>query len=60
MADSDPLAYVTAAAPLLGLHLCPKRLAELAAAFAQVQRFAAPALLFEPPPETPPAAVFVP
>ena len=60
MPDSDPLAYVTAAAPLVGLHLSPARLAEVAAAFALVQRFAAPALEYDLPAEAEPAPVFRP
>jgi len=40
----DPLAYVTAAAPLIGLNLSEDRLKEVAEAFALVIRMAKPAL----------------
>ncbi len=40
----DPLQYVTAAAPLIGLTLSEKRLQQVAEAFALVIRMAKPAL----------------
>ncbi len=58
MADSDSLAYVTAAAPLVGLSLSPERLGEVAAVFAQVQRFAAPCLACDVPHDAEPARDF--
>jgi len=40
----DPLAYVAATAPAMGIHLTQVRQAEVAEAFALVMRIAAPAL----------------
>ncbi len=60
MVDSDALAYVTAAAPLVGLSLSPERLADVAAVFAQVRRFAAPALDFAVPADTEATPAFQP
>ncbi len=54
----DPLAYVTAAAPAVGLQLPPERLKAVAEAFALVARLGAPALAFPVPAETQPAPVF--
>ncbi len=56
----DPLAYVTALAPALGLTLDPERAAAVAAAFALVRRIAAPALERELPDEVEAAPVFTP
>jgi hypothetical protein len=55
----DPLAYVTAVAPAVGLSLPPARLAELAEAFALVVRVGSPALSLAVPAEAEPAPVFV-
>jgi hypothetical protein len=55
----DPLAYVTAAAPTVGLQLSPERLATLAEAFALVVRVGAPALNMDVPDDAEPAPVFV-
>ncbi len=55
----DPLAYVTATCPAVGLALPPARLAELAEAFALVVRVGLPALQFEVDPAEEPAPVFV-
>ena len=43
----DAVAYVTAAAPAIGLALRPDRIEQVAAAFALVVRIGAPALPFE-------------
>jgi acyl-CoA hydrolase len=56
--DFDPLAYVTAACPSVGLKLSPARLAEIAEAFALVVRVGRPALEMEVPAEAEPAPVF--
>ena len=56
----DAVAYVTAAAPLMGLALTPDRVEQVAAAFALVLRIGAPALAFTLPPEAEPAPVFTP
>jgi hypothetical protein len=56
----DPLAYVKATAPLIGLSLTPERVAELAAAFALVRRVATPALDFELPADAEAAPIFTP
>lgn len=56
----DALAYVTAAAPALGLQFPPERLAEIAAAFALVARVAAPALALAVAADVEPAPVFTP
>ncbi len=45
----DPLAYVTAMAPAIGIALTPERARELAAAFALVRRIGAPALEYDLP-----------
>ena len=55
----DPLAFVTAAAPAVGLHLSAERLSILAEAFALVVRVGAPALTMDVPDDTEPAPVFV-
>jgi hypothetical protein len=60
MDDSDALAYVAAAAPLVGLNLSPARLAEVAAAFAQVQRFATPCLACQVPADAEPTPALQP
>jgi hypothetical protein len=57
--DFDPLAYVTAVAPAMGLQFSPERLADLAAAFALVVRVGTPALLHQVPADAEPAPVFV-
>ena len=54
----DPLAYVTAAAPTVGLQLPPERIKAVADAFALVARLGAPALDFPVPAEAEPAPVF--
>lgn len=56
----DPLAYVTALAPALGLTLDPARLAAVATAFALVRRIAAPALDHDLPDDVEQAPVFTP
>jgi hypothetical protein len=57
--DFDPLAFVTATAPALGMRFTPERLAELAEAFALVMRVGMPALTQAVPPDAEPAPVFV-
>jgi hypothetical protein len=54
----DPLAYVTATAPLIGLRLSAERHQQLAEAFALVMRVAKPALDTPVPTEIEPAPVF--
>jgi hypothetical protein len=54
----DPLAYVAAAAPAMGIHLTQARQAEVAAAFALVMRIAAPALALSIDGADEPAPVF--
>ncbi len=54
----DPLRYVTATAPLIGLKLSGDRLNQVAEAFALVIRMAKPALDVELPEDTEPAPVF--
>jgi len=54
----DPLRYVTATAPLVGLKLSDERLKEVAEAFALVIRMAKPALDAELPKDAEPAPVF--
>jgi hypothetical protein len=56
----DPIAYVTAVAPAMGLSLTPDRTRELAAAFALVVRVAAPALDFVLPADAEAAPIFTP
>ena len=56
----DPVRYVTEAAPLIGLALTSEQVEQVAAAFALVVRFGAPALAFELPPDAEPAPVFSP
>jgi hypothetical protein len=56
----DAVAYVTAAAPLIGLALTPERIEQVAAAFALVVRIGAPALAYTLPPEAEPAPAFTP
>jgi Protein of unknown function (DUF4089) len=58
--EFDPLAYVTAVAPALGIALTPDRVRDLAAAFALVRRIGAPALEYELPEHTELAPVFTP
>lgn len=55
----DALAFVTAAAPTVGMHLSPERLVLLAEAFALVVRVGAPALTMQVPDDAEPAPVFV-
>jgi glycine cleavage system regulatory protein len=55
----DPLAYVTAAAPAVGLRLTEAHLAELAEAFALVVRIGGPAFAMAVPADVEPAPVFV-
>lgn len=54
----DPLAYVAAMAPLIGLNLSPERTRAVAEAFAVVMRVAAPALDRPVPADIEPAPVF--
>ncbi len=56
----DPLAYVAAVAPAMGLALDAARLEAVAAALALVARVAAPALAYVLDAETEPAPVFAP
>jgi len=56
----DPAAYVPAAAALQALNLDAAETHRVAAAFALVMRFAAPALDWPVGPETDPAPVFRP
>ncbi len=56
--EIDPLGYVTAAAPLIGLKLSQDRLKEVAEAFALVIRMAKPALDAVVPADAEPAPVF--
>ena len=56
----DPVAYVTATAPLLGLRFPPERLKEIAVAFALVAKVAGPALAMRVEADVEPAPVFVP
>ena len=56
----DPLAYVTAACPAMGLSFPDPRLVDLAEAFALVMRVSLPALQMSVPPDAEPAPVFVP
>ncbi len=57
--EFDPLAYVTAVAPAMGMRFAPERLAVLADAFTLVVRVGMPALLHQVPDEAEPAPVFV-
>jgi hypothetical protein len=54
----DPLQYVTAAAPLIGLQLSEERLKQVAEAFALVIRMAKPALDAPVSGDAEPAPVF--
>jgi hypothetical protein len=59
-AKFDPVAYVTAAAPAMGLSFTPERVQIVAEALALVVRIGAPALSYKLPPDSEPAPVFIP
>jgi hypothetical protein len=58
MQEFDPLAYVTAIAPAVGIDLSPERARQVADAFAVVMWVAGPALAMDVPADIEPAPVF--